>query len=267
MSFVEKYGPWALIAGASEGTGACFARKLAARGLNLVMLARREPPLAALAAEIEAEFGVQCVTASIDLSQDGASAKVIEAVDGREIGLFINNAGSDYNNANFLEQTLAGWEALAQLDVMNVLRNTYYFAGKMRARRRGGIILVGSGACYGGLSGKAVYSAVKSFDLCLGEALWAELRHDGVDVLNLILGQTDTPAHRQILAELGLPVPANLASADAVAELGLERLPHGPICNFGSADDEPGVAPNSPAHRRARILAVEKASQVYTKKN
>jgi hypothetical protein len=120
-------------------------------------------------------------------------------------------------------------------------------------------------ACYGGLTGKAVYCGVKSFDLCCGEALWAELRHQGVDVLNLVLDQTDTPAHRQILEQLGLPIPQSMAAADDVAELGLARLGQGPVCNWGSSDEELGFAPTSPAHRRSRILAIEETSKAYTR--
>lgn len=266
MEFAKRYGPWGLIAGASEGTGASFARKVAARGLNLVLIARREGPLSALAEEIRDRFGVECVTASIDLAKDDAAAKVARAAGSREVGLFINNAGSDMNSALFLDGELDSWDQLARLDVMNVMRNCHHFGRQMRERGRGGIILVGSGACYGGLYGKAVYCGVKSFDLCFGEGLWAELRGYGVDVLNLVLGQTDTPAHRRILEELGVPIPQRMAAADDVAELGLTRLPHGPICNWGSGDEEPGFAPASPAQRRSRILAIEEASKVYTRK-
>jgi short-subunit dehydrogenase len=266
MNFAERYGPWAVIAGASEGTGACFARRLAAQGLNLVLIARREGPLASLAQEIRDKFNVECATASVDLAKADASALIAEAVGAREVGMFINNAGGDTSNAFFLDGELETWERLAQLDVMNVFRNCHHFARPMRERGRGGIILVGSGACYGGLTGKAMYSGVKSFDLCFGEALWAELRDAGVHVLNLILGRTDTPEHRRTLKELGLPVPAGMAAADDVAALGLARLPYGPICNWGSGDEEPGMAPASPASRRARILAIEEASKAYTRK-
>jgi short-subunit dehydrogenase len=266
MDFAERYGPWALIAGGSEGTGASFARKLAARGLNLVLIARRQEPLAALAAEIGNEFGVACIAVSIDLAKDDASVKVIEAVGSREVGLFINNAGSDTNSSLFLDRELDGWEQLIRLDVMNVMRNCHHFGRRMRERGRGGIILVGSGACYGGLNGIAVYCGVKSFDLCFGEGLWAELRDQGVDVLNLVLGQTDTPAHRLLREQLGLPTPQGMAAADDVAELGLARLRHGPVCNWGSGDEDPGFGPISPAQRRSRILAVEEASKAYARK-
>jgi short-subunit dehydrogenase len=130
----------------------------------------------------------------------------------------------------------------------------------MRDRRRGGMILVGSGSCYGGLPGMAVYCGVKAFDLCFGEGLWAEMRHVGVDVLNLILGRTDTPAHRRISEAGGRPFdPAGMALPDDVARVGLEQLPHGPTYNWGQPNNVAGMAPNSPDERRARILQIEAA--------
>jgi uncharacterized protein len=266
MTFADRYGPWALIAGASEGTGASFAHKLAAHGINLLLIARREGPLDALSRDIRARFSIDCVTASIDLAADEASQKIIAVAGSRDVGLFINNAGGDPYSSTFLDGELGDWEKLMRLDTMTVMRNCHHFGRLMRARGRGGIILVGSGVCYGGLSGKAIYSGVKAFDLCFGEALWAELRGYGIDVLNLVLSKTDTPEHRRVLAECGLPVPNDMASADDVAQLGLERLPHGPVCNWGSGDDEKGFSPNTPAQRRAHILAVEEISKAYTRR-
>ena len=110
----------------------------------------------------------------------------------------------------------------------------------------------------------AAYSASKVFVLNFGESLWAELRPHGVNVLNLVLGRTDTPAFRKLLAEKGMPVPPGLASADDVAEMGLTRLPDGPIHNWGLADDVAGYAPSSAAARRSRILAIDAATkQIY----
>jgi short-subunit dehydrogenase len=147
------------------------------------------------------------------------------------------------------------------------MRNCHRLGTAMRQRGQGGIILVGSGACYGGLTGLAIYTGVKAFDLCFGEALWAELRHDGVDVLSLILGRTDTPAHRRSLEEKGIPVPGDMAKAEDVARIGLAQLPHGPIYNWGQTNDVAGMAPNSPDARRARIIAIEEISGAYARKN
>jgi short-subunit dehydrogenase len=265
MSFRERYGRWALIAGASEGTGAAFARQLAAAGLNCVLVARREAPLAALAEELRGEFGIECVTASIDLSASDAAQQLAEAAGTREIGLLVANAGADSNGSLFLETEIASWDALVMRNVMLVMRACHHFGGAMRKRGRGGIILVGSGACYGGAPGIAVYGASKAFDLLFGEALWAELRPHGVDVLNLIMGQTDTPAHRELMERLGLPFPAGVASADAVAALGLARLAHGPVQNWGQADDEAGMEDRSAAQRRDRVLMIEQFSRQYAR--
>ena len=141
-----------------------------------------------------------------------------------------------------------------------MLRCCHHFAGQCGKRGRGGLLLVGSGACYGGGSFMATYSANKAFDLCFGESLWAELRPHDVDVLYMALGTTDTPALHALLDKKGLPLPAGLASPDEVATVGLARLPFGPVHNWGQADDVAGYAPSSASARRARILAVDAAA-------
>jgi uncharacterized protein len=266
MERLKKYGPWALITGASEGTGAAFAHQLADAGINLVLIARREGPLAALAGQIKAK-GVECITATADLSALDASAKIVAAAGGREIGLFIANAGADTIGSMFLDQDAGKWDELINLNVVATMRNCHYFGRAMRERGRGGIILVGSGACYGGLNGLAIYTGVKAFGLCFGEALWAELRHSNVDVLSLILGRTDTPAHRKALEQNNIPIPDDLAKAEDVARIGLQQLPHGPIYNWGQTNDAAGMAPNSPDARRARIIAIEEVTRAYAGKH
>jgi short-subunit dehydrogenase len=261
MSIAQKYGPWAVIAGASEGTGAAFARLLAAEGVPSVLIARREAPLAALADGIRADTGVECVTAAVDLTAPDALDRIIAAVGDREVGLFVANAGADDNGAYFLDAGIAAWTGQIQRNVMIMTQASYHFGSAMRERGKGGLLLVNSGACYGGSSHMAVYTATKAFMLCFAEGLWAELRDKGVDVLTLVLGRTDTAAFRKLLAEKGQPVPEGIATAEAVAEAGLARLPHGPIHNFGSPDDAGGFGYASPDDRRQRVLAIEAASR------
>lgn len=262
MDFKDRYGPWALVAGASEGTGRAFAQQIAARGVPLILLARRAAPLRALADEIRARYGVECVTACVDLAADDAYARIVAAVDGREIGLFVSNAGADPYGARFLDRDIGDWLALARRNTLITLECCHHFAQAMKARGRGGLLLVNSGACYGGSSFMATYAASKAFTLCFGEGLWAELHPHGVDVLNLVLGRTDTPAFRQMLADKQQPMPAaGVASADEVARVGLERLAHGPVHNWGIDDGQAGFAPNSAAARRERILAVDRVSR------
>lgn len=264
--FRNRYGPWALIAGASEGTGASFARQLAEKGLNLILIARREGPLDKLADEIHAAHGVQCITATIDLARSDAAKRMAQVGERREVGLLILNAGADPNGSMFLDNDLANWDALATRNVNCVMRACHHFGRQMRDRARGGIIIVGSGACYSGLPGIGIYAASKAFDLVFSEALWAELRPHGVDVLSYILGRTDTPAHRELMEARGMPIPTDMADPDDVARLGLERLPHGPIQNWGLADDEAGYAGSSAATRRERILSFAEMAATYAKK-
>ncbi|MEW9855309.1 SDR family NAD(P)-dependent oxidoreductase [Novosphingobium sp. M1R2S20] len=264
--FASRYGPWALIAGASEGTGASFARQLAGKGLNLILVARREGPLEQLAEELRADHGVECITASIDLAREDAVAQLLATAGPREVGLLILNAGADPNGSMFLDNDIANWDALATRNVMTTMRALHVFGAAMRARKRGGIIVVGSGACYAGLPGIGVYAASKAFDLVLCEALWAELEPHGVDVLSYVIGRTDTPAHRELMEARGVAIPDNLAHPDDVARLGLERLPHGPVCNWGEADDEAIMSATSAADRRERIRRFSAMAASYAAK-
>ena len=267
MDFAERYGPWAVIAGASEGTGRAFARQVAANGVNCILIARREGPLTALAEELRAQSGVDCITAAIDLAAPAACERIVAAVGERDVGLLVSNAGSDPNGAYFLDRDLATWTELVQRNVVTMMQCCHHFAPSMCARGRGGLLLVNSGACYGGSSFMAAYSASKAFTLCFGESLWTELRHDGVDVLTLVLQMTDTPAFRALLAEKGLPLPASIASPEEVAETGLARLAHGPVHNWALDDDVGGYAMVPASARRARALAVEEAgSRVFGKR-
>jgi len=261
MDFVERYGPWALVAGASEGTGAAFSRQLAENGLNLILVARRAGPLEEVAARLRDQYGVEVVTASIDLSCPDAIDEIVKAAGDREVGLYISNAGADPNGSKFLDSPVQVWVDLVTRNVLTSLRCCHHFGAKMRDRGRGGIILVGSGACYGSGPHLGTYSGAKAFDLCFAEGLWSELSPLGVDVLNLVMSTTDTPALRDLLARNNLPVPATAASAEDVAAKGLERLPHGPIHNWGLEDDEPGFAGTSAAQRRARVNMIAEASK------
>jgi short-subunit dehydrogenase len=258
VNFAERYGAWAVVMGASEGTGREFARQIAAQGVPSILIARREAPLTALAKEILEESGVECITATLDLAAPSAADNIVKVVGDRQIGLFVSNAGSDPNGSFFLDRDLSAWIELVQRNVMTMMQCAYHFAGPMRVRGKGGLLLVNSGACYGGGSGMGQYCGSKAFTLCFAEALWAELRPHGVEVLTLVLNRTDTPAFRTLLKEKGMPMPDGVASPADVARVGLERLPYGPICNWGQADDERGMASSSAAERRERVLAIDR---------
>lgn len=259
----ERYGPWALITGASEGTGREFARLLAEAGIHCLLVARREEALKSLAEELQQEFGVDVRFSAIDLALPDAAARLAKAAEGLEVGLYISNAGADPHSSKFLDKDVALWRDLTQRNVITTLECCHYFGTAMRARGRGGIILVNSGACYNGADYMATYSASKAFQLCLGDALWSELKPHGVDVLNLVLGRTDTPKMRRMLTEKGFPVTPDLAPSSDVARTGLANLANGPVFNWGQDRDGPQLAPMSAEERRKRVEMVSAASKPF----
>lgn len=256
----DLYGPWALILGASNGVGEAFARQAASQGLNCLLVARNAANLGSMARELSESHDVEAVAITADLSDPTAFDTIREATGGRQVGLLVANAGADPNGSHFLDAPLGEWEALVQVNVGTKLACCHHFGKAMRQRGKGGIILIGSGACYGGAPFMASYAGVKGFTLNFAEGLWHELRPYGVDVLYMALGQTDTPAFRKLLQSKGQAVPENLASPDAVATLGLDRLPYGPLLNWGLDDEDRGHLPMSAAERRARVDMIARAS-------
>jgi short-subunit dehydrogenase len=232
--FADRYGPWAVVAGASEGTGAAFSRQIAAEGVNVVLVARRPDPLASLGAAIRSESGVEVRSVPLDLSRPDADAVLLDATDGLEIGLYVSNAGADPYGEYFLDGDVGDWSAMVQRNCVVPLRLCHHYARGMVERGRGGILLVTSGAAWAGGARLATYSATKAFDLVFGESLWAELGPRGVDVLSLVLGSTDTPAFHALVADHGGSYSAPLDDADAVARDGLEHLVDGPTRHASS---------------------------------
>ncbi|HZQ59134.1 MAG TPA: SDR family NAD(P)-dependent oxidoreductase [Acidimicrobiales bacterium] len=221
MEFCERYGPWAVVAGASEGIGASVSRLLGERGVNVVLVSRRQGALDEVASTVQTSTR----TVALDLSIRDADAALAAATQDLDVGLLVYNAGADPYASRFLDQPLESWAGLVRRNVDNVLGASYRFAKPMAARGHGGIVLVTSGAAWAGGAYIAAYGASKAFDLVLGEALWAELKPLGVDVLSIVLGMTDTPAFRRMLHGRDMP---GIASADDVARDMLDNLADGP---------------------------------------
>jgi short-subunit dehydrogenase len=254
-----KYGPWAVIAGGSDGTGACFAREIAASGINLLLIARRPGPLEAIAGELRRDHGVEVRTLLLDLNASDAARKMAEATADLEVGLYVSNAGAEKGGHMFLDTPLTTMHELIARNILTVIEACHHFGQGMRARGRGGLVLMGSGAGLGGQPGVAVYSGVKGFVLNLAESLWAELRGAGVDVIGIAAPVMETPSLRQSLGEL--EIPGIFAPEDVVRNT-LRRLPQGPsyVYAFGEPPEE---SERQTSARRDRVLAVEKISQSF----
>src|SRR5262249_23506045 len=127
-AFAGRYGPWALVAGASEGVGACFAREVARRGVNVVLLARRQHVLDDLAAWIAGETGVEARPVAIDLAADDAMDRVVDATEGLDVGLLMYCAGADPNYSHFLGQPAATAKAMVHRNCVVPLEMCHHFA-------------------------------------------------------------------------------------------------------------------------------------------
>jgi short-subunit dehydrogenase len=238
MTFATRYGPWALVAGASDGLGAAFAAGLAERGLNVVLLARRQSILEYVAAEINSRFPVETRVMAMDLAEPGAAATIAAATSDLEIGFLVYCAGADPNFRPFLGTPLAGAEAMVQRNCMVPMQLCHHFAPAMVARGSGGIVIFGSGAGLAGGPNMVAYGASKAFDMVFTEALWAELHDKGVDVLGLILGKTNTPALRELehsRGQISSPddVPSGAAAVEDVIAEAFENLTNGPTWMVG----------------------------------
>ena len=203
MSFRDRYGPWALVAGASDGIGEAFARRIAERGVNVLLLARREALLARLAGEIRAEHGVEARPLVADLTAPDLDARVEAATRGLEVGLLVYNAGAVHGVGAFHERPLEHAQQLVALNCTGPVLLAHRLGGPMRARGRGGIVLVTSMVALSGSAHVAAYAASKSFDWILAQSLWHELRPHGVDALAAVVGMTQDAEP----ARLGADVP------------------------------------------------------------
>jgi uncharacterized protein len=190
--FRDKYGPWALITGASRGLGAEFARQCAERGLNTLLIATNEGLLKAQANTLARDYGIEVKTIAVDLSRDNFLLDITPITDQLEVGLLVNNAGLSRVKP-FLQHS--SHDLLKQLHVNTQagLILAHHFSKKMVERRRGGIIFLSSGSAMSGTAYCANYAGTKAYNLLVAESLWYELRPYGVDVLGFMAGSTKTP--------------------------------------------------------------------------
>lgn len=198
-AFATNYGPWALIAGASEGIGAAFAESLAQRGLNVVLVARRQEPLQALAQKIIENYKVAVEIIAADLAEPNATEIINQATTHLDIGLVVYNAAYSIIGS-FLDATPEDHARVVHVNCRGPVLIAHAFGGRMRNRKtnsatRGGIILLSSLTAFQGTPLIANYGATKAYNLVLGEGLWYELGKQGIDVIACCAGATLTPGY------------------------------------------------------------------------
>ena len=195
----KRFGPWALVTGASSGIGKEFARQIAASGINVVLVARRDALLAELGRAISREFDVQHRTLAMDLSQEGFIAGLADATHDLDIGLVVSNAGTG-NPGEFLKLDRQLLQETLRLNTMAHLDVTHHFGVKLGERRRGGLILVGAMGAENGIPCMANDGGAKAYVHSLGEALHYEFKPLGVYVTVLAAALTNTA----VLEKFGL---------------------------------------------------------------
>lgn len=215
--FAERFGPWAVVTGPSSGIGTAFARRLAALGINVVLVARREGRLVQLASELTGKHGVETRIVPVDLASDHFLLVVGEATHDLDIGLLVNNAGV-LAPGRFLDHDLGDELNQLNLNTRAVLVLAHHFGRRLRERRRGGMIFLASTVAFAGVPGMSAYAASKAHVLTFAEGFAREVAHEGIAVLALCPGPTST----EIWPSGATPtLPMR---PEAVAEIALRKL-------------------------------------------
>lgn len=218
----NRFGPWALVTGASSGIGREFARQLAANGINIVLAARRHALLEQVGRELTEGFGVQHRVVVADLSEGGFIDTLAAATDELDLGLVISNAGAG-DPGEFLKHDRAHLVNLMRLNALAHLEIAHYFGRRLARRGRGGLLLGGAMGAIHGLPFMANDSASKAYVQTIGEALHVEFAPLGVNVTALIIGPTDTA----VIPQFGLDpstMPMKLMKVEQCVYEGLGAL-------------------------------------------
>ncbi len=187
----KRFGPWALVTGASSGIGKEFAQQIAASGINIVLVARREDLLKEVGVEFSKRYGVEHRVVVLDASREDFIRQLASAIDDLDIGLVVSNAGTG-NPGEFLKLDRQLLEETLRLNTMSHLDIAHYFGGKLAERKRGGLILVGAMGAENGIPCMANDGGAKAYVHSLGEALHYEFKPLGVYVTVLAAGVTNT---------------------------------------------------------------------------
>ena len=187
----DRYGPWAVVTGASSGIGRAFAEHLGRAGLNVVLVARRQAEIDALARELGTVYGVEALAVPADLGTPGGLAAVEQAPAGLDAGLLVAAAGFG-TSGRFAEADLEGELAMLDVNCRATLVASHHFAGRFATRGRGGIVLFGSIVGFQGTPYAAHYAATKAYVQTLAEGLRVELAPRGVDVVSSAPGPVQT---------------------------------------------------------------------------
>jgi len=223
-TFKEQYGQYALIIGASAGIGEAFANEIAARGVSLILVARRSEKLEQLSSSVRARFGVDVKNISLDLSSEGAVDRLMDETKSLNIGLLVLNAAVT-NVGSFLKNSYEQESISVIFNTLTPTQLAHRIGNRMKSQGRGGILFLSSAGNALPAPLQATYAAAKAYLASFGRALSYELSSDGIDVTVLAPGMTDTEGmQRATNFDKSKMKNMRMMSAADVAKTGLDGL-------------------------------------------
>lgn len=215
----RRFGPTALITGASDGIGRAFAVELAEQGFDLILIARRDDVLQDVALDLGTRFGVDVRVLALDLSDLSAVPDLMSLTEGTPVGLVVAAAGFG-SIGPFLEQDMASEINMVDLNCRSVVELSYGFGQRMAAQRRGGIVLFGSLVGFNGAPFSATYAATKGFVQSFAEGIAAEMRPHGVSVISVAPGPVGTGFAARAGMQMGQTATPEMVARSALSALG-----------------------------------------------
>jgi len=218
----EKYGPWAVVTGASSGIGKAFSELLAKNGVNVVVVARGKENLLSLQSHLEKQYSVKVRSIALDLAESDSAARLGEQTADLDVGLLVANAGVQTHGL-FAEKPEAEELNLLALNINSPMQLSHLFIKRFKLRGKGGILYTSSAFGYQGVPYFANYAASKAYVITLAESLNVELKPFGIDVTAISPGYTNTPMTENTTIDFSkMPIPQQ--EPEEVARIGLNAL-------------------------------------------
>lgn len=216
---LHKYGPWAIVTGASSGIGLELSTLLASSGLNLVLHGRDQGRLQKLSKKLEEVYQIETLTIACDLFEKDGTRQIIEMADGLPIGLLILSAGFG-TSGSFIESSLSTELNMLEVNCRSLLQLTHHYSNQFALQKSGGIILLSSMVAFQGTPFSAHYAATKAYVQTLAEGLCLELKGQGVDVLAAAPGPVITQFGSRADLKMGMAMNVNQVAVPILKALG-----------------------------------------------